>query len=95
METFQANAAFIGLALLVVVAVVLTWCLIDALWTEWEARQERRRAQIEAELDAQSERLRQTILSLAEDLATDRDEASKALTRAMFLTNSRNDTSRS
>ena len=91
METFQANAAFIGLVLLVVVAVVLTWCLIDALWTEREARQERRRAQIEAELDARSERLRQTILSLADDLASDRDEASKALTRAMFLTTGRID----
>jgi hypothetical protein len=95
MDASQGNPAFIGLLLLVVVAVVVTWCLIDALWAEREARQERRRAQIEAELDATSERLRQTILSLADDLASDRDDAAKALTRAMFLLTDHNDTPRS
>jgi len=34
-------------------------------------------------------------LSLAEDLASDRDEASKALTRAMFLTTGHRDEPRS
>ncbi len=46
----------------------------------------RRIARIEAELDAKSEQLRRTILNLAEQLAADRDEASKAMTRRAFLT---------
>lgn len=94
MEAFQANAAFIGLVLLLVVAAFLTWCLYEVLWAEYEAWREHRRARIEAELDARSERLRRTILSLADDLACDRDEASKALTRAMFLMTDHNDTPR-
>lgn len=95
MDVIQANAAFIGLVLFIVVAVSVTWCLFEALWAECEARQERRRTQIEAELDETSERLRQTILSLADDLSSDRDEASKALTKAMFLTAGRIDDPRS
>ena len=86
MNILQTVAPVISIILLGVAAVFLTWFVIKVLWVEYEALRERRRAQIEAELDATSERLRRTILSLAEDLASDRDEASKALTRAMFLT---------
>ena len=95
MDVLQAVAAVISIILLGVAAAFLTWFVIEVLWAEYEAWRERRRAQIEAELDATSERLRRTILSLAEDLASDRDEASKALTRAMFLTTGRRDEPRS
>lgn len=95
MEVLQTMATFIGVVLLLAVAAFLSWCLFEVLWAKYEAWLERRRARIEAELDARSERLRRTILTLADDLASDRNEASKALTRAMFLTTGRNDTSRS
>lgn len=95
MEVVQVIAAFIGVVLLLVVAAFMTWCLFEVLWAECEAWQERRRARVDAELDAPSERLRRTILSLADDLASDRDEASKALTRAMFMTTGRSDEPRS
>lgn len=89
MEVVQVIAAFISVVLLLLVAAFLTWCLFEVLWAECETWQERRRARADAELDETSERLRRTILSLADDLASDRDEASKALTRAMFLTTGR------
>jgi F0F1-type ATP synthase membrane subunit b/b' len=95
MDVLQAVAAVISIILLGVAAAFLTWFVIEVLWAEYEAWRERRRARIEAELDATSERLRRTILSLAEDLASDRDEASKALTRAMFLTTGQRDEPRS
>lgn len=95
MEAVAAIATVAGVALLVAVTALVVWCVSEALWDEYEAWQERRRARVEAELDAKSEQLRQTILSLADDLATDRDEASKALTRAMFLTTGRTDLPRS
>lgn len=53
-----------------------------------ERRGQRRRAQIarvEADLDAAEEDLRLAVLALAEQLAADRDEASRALTRAAYL----------
>lgn len=84
MESLAAIAVAAGLVLLVAITAFVALCVVEVLWDEYEAWQERRRARIEAELDAKSEQLRQTILSLADDLATDRDEASKALTRAMF-----------
>lgn len=95
MDVLQAVAAAISVILLGVAAAFLTWFVIEVLWAEYEAWRERRHARIEAELDARSERLRRTILSLAEDLASDRDEASKALTRAMFLTTGHRDEPRS
>lgn len=95
MEFVSAIATLAGVVLLVAVAAFVAWCVFDVLWDEYEAWQERRRARIEAELNAKSEQLRQTILSLADDIATDRDEASKALTRAMFLTTGRTDLPRS
>jgi hypothetical protein len=91
MEVDQVIAAFIGVVLLLVATAFLTWCLFEVLRAEREAWQERRHARVDAELDATSERLRHTILSLADDLASDRDEAAKALTRAMFLTTGRID----
>ncbi|RRJ85682.1 hypothetical protein EG850_12225 [Gulosibacter macacae] len=49
------------------------------------ARRRRRIARIEAELDAKAAELRRTILALADQLAAERDEASRAMTRAAFL----------
>lgn len=95
MEFLAAVAALAGVVLLVAVSAFVARYMFDVLWDEYEAWQERRRTRIEAELDAKSEQLRQTILSLADDLATDRDEASKALTRAMFLRTGRTDLPRS
>lgn len=86
MSAWEVVAAFattgivlVGIWLVLVAIVILA---LDA-WDEWQAERTER---IEAELDAQANRIRATILSLADDLATDRDEASKELTRAMFLT---------
>lgn len=74
----------------VAAAVVAVWYICEALLLEYEEWRARRRGRIEAELEAKSEQLRQTILSLAEDLASDREDASRQLTRAMFLTTGRN-----
>lgn len=72
---------FLTVALVVTVAAFAS-IGIDCI-EEWrEARAQR----LEAELDARAERVRATVLSLAEDFASDRDEASRELTRAMFLT---------
>ena len=95
MEAVAAISTASGVVLLVTITAFVALCVVEVLWDEYEAWQERRRARVEAELDAKSEQLRQTILSLADDLATDRDEASKALTRAMFLTTGRTDLPRS
>ncbi|GAB2651508.1 hypothetical protein GCM10027169_16280 [Gordonia jinhuaensis] len=95
MESLAAIAVASGVVLLVAITAFVALCVVEVLWDEYEAWQERRRARIEAELDAKSEQLRQTILSLADDLAADHDEASKALTRAMFLTTGRTDLPRS
>lgn len=95
MESLATIAVASGLVLLVAITAFVALCVVEVLWDEYEAWRERRRVRIEAELDAKSEQLRQTILSLADDLATDRDEASKALTRAMFLTTGRTDLPRS
>lgn len=83
MET--VTSVFVAIVL-VTAACILVWALIDLandLCADWR---ERRAARIEAELDAQAEQLRKTILELADELAQDRDEASRQLTRAMFLT---------
>jgi hypothetical protein len=54
--------------------------------TDWlDERRRRRIVRIEAELDAKAAELRRTILGLAEQLAAERDEASRAMTRAAFL----------
>lgn len=65
-----------------VVVTVLVVFVLDS-YDDWKAA---RTARIEAELDARAEQVRATILSLADDLASERDEASRELTRAMFLT---------
>ncbi|MBC9944187.1 hypothetical protein ICL81_06625 [Leucobacter sp. cx-328] len=54
---------------------------------DWrQSRHQRKLARIEEDLDDAQEELRHTILELAEQLAVDRDEASRALTRAAYLT---------
>ncbi|WP_416442590.1 hypothetical protein AB3K78_09185 [Leucobacter sp. HNU] len=53
---------------------------------EWrEQRRQVQMARIEADLDAAQNDLRLAVLALAEHLAADRDEASRALTRAAYL----------
>lgn len=76
-------AAFLatGLCLWVVVTLVVVF-VIDT-YDDWKAA---RTARIEEELDARAKQVRATILSLADDLASERDEASRELARAMFLT---------
>lgn len=57
---------------------------------QWmKERRERRVTRIEAELDAKSEQLRRTILSLAEQLVAERSEAARQMTRHAFLTSRR------
>lgn len=54
------------------------------------AQQRRRRAaRLEAQADVKAEQLRQTIYSLSERIAADRDEASREMTRVSFLTTGR------
>ena len=82
-----AQIALAGLLIILVTFVaVVAWCVFEVLYEQFIEWRQRRLARIEAELDQKSERLRSTILGLAEDLAADRDEASRALTKAMFLT---------
>ncbi|WP_282857224.1 hypothetical protein [Pseudoclavibacter helvolus] len=75
-------ATLFGLWVIVTVLVVFVLDTYD----DWKAARVKR---IEAELDARAERMRATILSLADDLASERDDASRELTRAMFLTTGR------
>lgn len=75
-------ATLFGLWVIVTVLVVFVLDTHD----DWKAARAKR---IEAELDARAERMRATILSLADDLASERDEASRELTRAMFLATGR------
>ena len=82
-----AQIALAGLLIILVTFVaVVAWCVFEVLHEQFIEWRQRRLARIEAELDQKSERLRSTILGLAEDLAADRDEASRALTKGMFLT---------
>lgn len=77
---------FAGLALLAPGIVLFIHLLVEAA-TAWFARRRQARvAAIEAELDRKQEQLRRTILSLAEQLATERDEVSREMTRQAFLT---------
>lgn len=86
-----AQIALAGLVIVfITIAAVAAWCVFEELYEQIIEWRQRRLARIEAELDQKSERLRSTILGLAEDLAADRDEASRALTKAMFLTTGTN-----
>lgn len=86
-----AQIALAGLVIVfITVAAVAAWCAFEVLHEQFIEWRQRRLARIEAELDQKAERLRSTILRLAEDLAADRDEASRALTKAMFLTTGTN-----
>ncbi|QZY52865.1 hypothetical protein [Leucobacter tenebrionis] len=59
--------------------------LIESIRDRLERRRQRRIARIEAELDEKQERLRQAIFSLATQLAAERDEASRQMTRQARL----------
>lgn len=85
---------FASMIILLIAGLVVAWCLLTVAGEVYEEWRKRRRARIEAELNAKAEQLRRTILSLADELAADREEASKALTRAMFITGGRTPSAR-
>lgn len=75
-----------GLTLLALGIVLFVQLLVEAA-TAWFARRRQARiAAIEAELNRKQEQLRRTILSLAQQLATERDQVSREMTRQAFLT---------
>lgn len=81
----------IGALVLMLIACMVLGGLITLLLSAFieyscEAWEHRQPAKAEKRLDEQSEEMRQTILSLAESLAADKDEASRAMARAIFLT---------
>lgn len=78
----RVAATLFGLWVVVTVLVVFVLDTYD----DWKAARVKR---IEAELDARAERMRATILSLADDLASERDEAARELSRARFLATGR------
>jgi hypothetical protein len=75
--------ASVGLGML------LTFLLFGVYLAVCEYWQQREHQHAEDELDRQSKEVRQTILSLAESLATDKDEAATAMARASFLATGR------
>lgn len=81
MSLEQAALVYAGICLLV----FAVWRGGEALMGWIAERRQRRIARIEAELDRESERLRSTILSLAEQLGADAHEARKALIRESYL----------
>lgn len=86
-----AQITLAGLVIILVTFVaVVAWCVFEVLYEQFIELRQRRLPRIEPELDQKSEQLRSTILGLAEDLAADRDEASRTLTKAMFLTTGTN-----
>jgi len=75
-----------GLTLLALGIVLFVQFLVEAV-TDWFARRRQARiAAIEAELDAKQAELRRTILSLATQLAAERDEVSREMARQASLT---------
>lgn len=70
---------------LIVLALIVVSLLITAAVDEIKDRKRHRRARLEADLDRKQEELRRTILRVAEGLAADRDEASRQMARAAFL----------
>lgn len=78
--TVVATALMIATGLYFAIRELFDVCVV---WKK--SRQRQRIARIEADLDRAQDELQQTILALAEQLAADRDEASRALTRAAYL----------
>lgn len=79
-------------ALLVIAALVLYFVVVWAVEGTIELRnryRQRRMDRYEADADAQSERLRETIYGLSARISEDRDEASREMTRVAFLTTGR------
>lgn len=85
----QAAALVVAILGSIILGMILAWLLGEIIQSATNALHKRQRAQIEAELDRQSEEVRQTILSLAESLAADKDETARAMARALFLTTGR------
>ncbi|MBN9156925.1 hypothetical protein [Microbacterium sp.] len=89
MDATQIGAMLVLVIASILLGMIAAGLLLGLFVTACEAVEERQRAKADATLDAQSEEVRQTILSLAESLAVDKDEATKAMTRAIFLTTGR------
>lgn len=80
-----AGICFFAWTLVGLVLYLLIQILVESIRDWAKERRRRRIARIEAELDAKSEQLRRTILSLAQQLADERDEASRKMSREAFL----------
>ena len=85
----QSAALFLLIAFSIILGMIFTVILFGSYSLFWDAREQHQQAKSEVELDRQSDEVRQTILSLAESLAADKDEMSKAMARALFLTTGR------
>ncbi len=81
MISIQALAAVTLAVLLALFTVLIIGVFADEV-ERWKAR---RRSRVEADLDRQQQELRQTILRIAEELANERNEASREMLRAAFL----------
>ncbi|SER96025.1 hypothetical protein SAMN05443377_12243 [Propionibacterium cyclohexanicum] len=77
--------ALAGLTLLALGIILFAQLLIEAATAWFVHRRQARIAAIEAELDRKQEQLRRTILSLAQQLAAERDEASREMARQAIL----------
>ena len=75
----------LGMMLFTVLVTVVAALVITGVADEVESWKARRRARIEADLDRTQEELRQTILQIADGLASDRDETSRQMMQAAFL----------
>lgn len=84
-EILHATGGIIAILLIAAAVYCITVFILDEL----VLARRRRIARIEAELDAKSEQLRRTILSLAEQLAAERDEVSREMTQQAFLSSGR------
>lgn len=89
MDTFTQLLAATGIGIL---AGLVLWTLLLLVvngvenLSDWlDHRRTARVARIEAELDAKARELRRTIYSLAEQLAAERDDVSRQMTRTAYL----------
>lgn len=80
------NLTVAATALMIATGLYLAIRELFDVYVAWKkSRQQQRIARIEADLDRAQDELQQTILAIAGQLTADRDEASRALTRAAYL----------
>lgn len=89
MDTVTQVLAVMGIGIFVglIVWMLLLFILIGIENVSYLLDRNRRRriARIEAELDVKAKELRRTIYSLAEQLAAERDDVSRQMTRTAYL----------